>query len=184
MSDHKPAGEWLPLWKLVAYYANDRTRLDDTRLDDLKRTWIDDLDQKRVHYRYQLAANGEHGTVADDNYYWHADDLPKSFWRLAHIHWPWNSATWGGQTIVNIEVFVGEAESLVGEFESRNGTPRPEPAMRWIERAVKQERRDGENVTSFAHRLERKMLDAVKAGECQRRWTFRTIVNRIRDHKL
>jgi hypothetical protein len=28
------------------------------------------------------------------------------------------------------------------------------------------------------------MIDAVKAGECQRSWTFRTIVNRIRDHKL
>jgi len=121
MSDH---GEWLPLWQLVANSADDHAQLDD-----LKRTWIDALDHKCVRYRHQIAANGEHGAVADDPYYRHADDLPELFWQSARIHWPWNSATWGSRTVVNVEVFVGEAESLVGESESRNDTPRPEPAI-------------------------------------------------------
>lgn len=126
--------KWISLSAMLA-------QVEPERLDTEKEWLRAELLHGRLRYRYFVYENDG---LLPDGQQQHADDLTETFWRLAKIHWIWDSATFDGQTIARIEVTIPEictTATAVGSSVYQTGAPGRPSSAHLLKTEVERRRR-------------------------------------------
>jgi hypothetical protein len=165
-------------WMYLAELVNARGGIDKS--EAIQSFVLDGLQQKRIRYRYRscLPAADEHGKPIPTPW---RDDLPEHFWHSAQVDWIFSVARFESSTSPTRSLIIGFIQVLLPDGPlpaAPRAHAQPLSASAWITKEVARLIASPDRpstITQASRLLEAEMERAVKASECKKPLTARTI---------